>query len=57
VKNLINLAEFEAAAQSRLTPPLRDYFAGGAGDEVTLRDNRAAYERLRLHYRVLRGIT
>jgi 4-hydroxymandelate oxidase len=30
-----------------------DYFASGAGDEVTLHANRAAFERLCVHYRVL----
>ena len=30
-----------------------DYYASGAHDELTLRDNRAAFDRLRLAYRVL----
>ena len=42
------LAEFEAAARSRLDPAYYDYFAGGAGDEVTLRANEAAFDRLAL---------
>lgn len=51
--DLINLLDFERAAQDRLSPMARDYYGSGAEDEVTLRDNRAAYERLRLRYRVL----
>ena len=30
-----------------------DYYASGANDEVTLRENRAAYERITLLPRVL----
>jgi 4-hydroxymandelate oxidase len=30
-----------------------EYVAGGAGDEITLRDNQAAFDRLRFHPRVL----
>jgi 4-hydroxymandelate oxidase len=49
----INVVEYEAQAQARLEPSAFDYYVCGADDEVTLRDNRAAYERLRLAYRVL----
>lgn len=49
----INLLEFEAAARQRLNDNAFDYYASGAHDELTLRDNRAAWERLRLAYRVL----
>ncbi|MCA9650011.1 MAG: alpha-hydroxy-acid oxidizing protein [Myxococcales bacterium] len=49
----INLLEYEAAARARLAGPAFDYYVSGAHDELTLRDNRAAYERLRLAYRVL----
>ena len=49
----LNLAEVEAAAQGRLTALAYEYYAGGANDEVTVRENRLAYERLALRYRVL----
>ncbi|TDD86982.1 alpha-hydroxy-acid oxidizing protein [Actinomadura darangshiensis] len=49
------LREVEAAARERLDPVHYDYFAGGAGDEVTLRANEAAFERLALLPHVLRG--
>ena len=52
----INLVEFERLAAERLPSAAYDYYAGGARDEVTLRENRAAYERLELRYRVLRDI-
>jgi 4-hydroxymandelate oxidase len=47
--------EFRAAARERLDPAHYDYFAGGAGDEVTLRANEAAFGRLALVPRVLGG--
>ncbi|MGW3964032.1 alpha-hydroxy acid oxidase [Amycolatopsis sp. NPDC005003] len=49
------VAEFEAAARQRLDPVHYDYFAGGAQDEITLRENETAFQRLRLVPRVLRG--
>jgi 4-hydroxymandelate oxidase len=49
----INLFELEAVARERLSREAYDYYASGAHDEVTLRENRAAYERLSLAYRVL----
>ncbi|GLZ05226.1 alpha-hydroxy-acid oxidizing enzyme [Actinomadura sp. NBRC 104412] len=49
------LREFEALARDRLEPAHYDYFAGGAGDEVTLRANEDAFGRLALLPRVLRG--
>lgn len=52
----LNLAEFERLAAERLPPMAYDYYAGGARDEVTLRENRAAYERIGLRYRVLRDV-
>lgn len=38
-----------------MNPVHADYFAGGAGEERTLRDNVAAYDRLRIVPRVLRA--
>jgi isopentenyl diphosphate isomerase/L-lactate dehydrogenase-like FMN-dependent dehydrogenase len=50
---LINVADFEEAARARLDPGAYAYFAGGAGDEHTLRANSAAYARWELRPRVL----
>jgi 4-hydroxymandelate oxidase len=49
----INLYEFEELAAERLWKPAYDYYASGAHDEITLRENHAAYDRISLHYRVL----
>ncbi|MCU0760670.1 MAG: alpha-hydroxy-acid oxidizing protein [Steroidobacteraceae bacterium] len=53
---LVNLADFEAAALPRLPAGIRDYFRGGANDERALAENRAAWERWQVHYRVLRDV-
>jgi 4-hydroxymandelate oxidase len=50
---VVSLADHEAHARQRLDPNAWAYFAGGAGDELTLADNRAAWDRLRLLPRVL----
>lgn len=49
----VNLFELEALAREKLARESYDYYASGAQDEVTLRENRAAYDRLTLAYRVL----
>jgi 4-hydroxymandelate oxidase len=56
-RDKVNLFEIEAEALARLPPAARDYYCGGACDEITLRENRAAYERIALHYRVLRDVS
>ena len=50
---MINVADFEEAARERLDPGAYGYFAGGAGDEHTLRANVAAFARWELRPRVL----
>jgi len=50
---LVNLADVKREATARLAPGVLGYYAGGAGDERTLRDNVAAYARRRLLPRVL----
>jgi 4-hydroxymandelate oxidase len=49
----INIADYEALAKSRLEPMAWDYYVGGSDDEVSLRANRSAFERIRLRPRVL----
>lgn len=44
----INLFEYEQQAKSNLSPMAFDYYSSGAWDEITLRDNRAAFERIKL---------
>jgi isopentenyl diphosphate isomerase/L-lactate dehydrogenase-like FMN-dependent dehydrogenase len=49
----LNAADYETLARQLLDRATWDYFAGGSGDEVTLRANSAAFERLRLRPRVM----
>jgi 4-hydroxymandelate oxidase len=49
----VNVLDFEALARSRMEPSAYDYFAGGAGDERTVAENRRAFDRLALRPRVL----
>jgi isopentenyl diphosphate isomerase/L-lactate dehydrogenase-like FMN-dependent dehydrogenase len=51
--DLINVADFERVAAEKLDAGALGYFAGGAGDELTLRDNVEAWGRWRLRPRVL----
>jgi isopentenyl diphosphate isomerase/L-lactate dehydrogenase-like FMN-dependent dehydrogenase len=53
MEDLVNCADFEARAAELLDPGVLGYYAGGAGDERTLRDNVAAFGRWRLRPRVL----
>ena len=47
------LADFETIAQQRLTPEVYAFISGGAADELTVRWNQEALERVRLRSRVL----
>jgi len=53
----LNLHEYEWAARAALPPMTFGYVAGGAEDEVTRRENRAAFDRWRLLPRVLTGVS
>jgi isopentenyl diphosphate isomerase/L-lactate dehydrogenase-like FMN-dependent dehydrogenase len=48
----VNVWDYERLAERELDPGAFGYFAGGAGDEHTLRDNVAAFRRWQLRPRV-----
>ena len=50
-----SLADYERAALRGMSPEARSYIEGGAADEITLRDNVAAWRRLALRPRMLAG--
>ena len=50
---MINVADYFEAAAAKVDPAVWCYFEGGAGDEVTLRANSAAFGRWRFRPRVL----
>jgi 4-hydroxymandelate oxidase len=53
VTSPVNVWDYEQLAAERLDPGAHGYYAGGAGDEITLRENVEAYRRLQLRPRVL----
>ncbi|HEU4904567.1 MAG TPA: alpha-hydroxy acid oxidase [Solirubrobacterales bacterium] len=55
-EELINIADFGRAAAAKLEEGVAGYFFGGAGDELTLGENVAAWRGWRLRPRVLAGL-
>ncbi len=52
-RGVLNLSELEALARERLSPMAYDYYASGALDEHTLRENVAAWSRVAVHHKAL----
>jgi len=52
----MDVAALAAKARELIDAGAYDYYAGGADDEVTLADNEAAWQRLRLRPKVLRDV-
>ena len=53
LSHAVNIEDLRQLARRRLPRAIFDFFDGGAEDEVTLRANRAAFERVRLLPKVL----
>lgn len=49
----VNVMDFEPIARERLSPLAWGYYASGANDEITLRENRRGFDCLAMHYKVL----
>ena len=49
----VNIEDYHARAQEKLSKAAYGYYASGAHDQITLRRNRQAFEEMRLHYRVM----
>ncbi len=56
LETLFNVYQFEKEASQKLSKNIFDFFAGGAGEELSLRENSAAFDRLKLIPRMLKGI-
>jgi isopentenyl diphosphate isomerase/L-lactate dehydrogenase-like FMN-dependent dehydrogenase len=56
IEDWINVADAEREGLEKLEQGPRDYFAGGAGDELTLRENAAAWGHWRLRPRILNDV-
>ena len=52
-----SIADLRRIAQRRLPQSVFEFYDGGAEDELTLADNRAAFERRRIAARVLRDVS
>ena len=55
-ESLLNIDDYHRAACARLPKDVLDYYEGGALDEITLRENTAGWEQLKLYYHVLAGV-
>lgn len=56
-EGFVSLGDLEEAASRKVPPALWNYVQGGAAEETTLRDNRAAFLRRTLRPRVLVDLT
>jgi len=54
---IADLMQFETLASKRLSKMAYDYVRSGGGDEITMRENRLAFERLRLSPNVLEDVS
>lgn len=52
----VNVEEFRAVAQAKLPRATYEYIATGSADEITLRDNVAAFQRLKILPPLLTGV-
>jgi 4-hydroxymandelate oxidase len=51
--DVLNIFDLERLAKERLPVLAYDYYRSGAWDETTLKENREAYEKLKIHYKIL----
>ena len=56
LNNLFDLKGFELAAHNKLSKATYAFFAGGAGEGITLNENVSAFDDLKLLPRVLRNV-
>jgi 4-hydroxymandelate oxidase len=56
LQQLLNVADYARAAVAKLPKDVLGYYEGGALDEITLRENTAGWEKLKLYYRVLADV-
>ena len=53
----LNVRDYERIFEQTLDAGAHGYFAGGADDELTLRDNQEAFKRWKLRPRMLVDVT
>ncbi|EFJ29328.1 hypothetical protein SELMODRAFT_266585 [Selaginella moellendorffii] len=57
IEEITNVTEYEELAKQRLPKMAFDYYASGAEDQWTLKENRTAFERIRFRPRILVDVT
>ena len=57
LRTYLSLQDFETAARSHLPGPIFAYISGGAEENASLRDNRAAFSEIGFVTRVLRNVS
>ncbi|MFY8001881.1 MAG: alpha-hydroxy acid oxidase [Candidatus Kapaibacteriota bacterium] len=56
MQTIVNLADIEREALTKLSANAREYYIGGAADEITVRQNQTAFQHIALLPRVLRNV-
>ena len=54
--NLLNIYDYEKAAAETMPSAFHEYYAGGVADNLTLHENRAAFDRIKLLPRIFRDV-
>lgn len=55
--SVVSLDDYEALARERVSEPVWAYLSGAAADELTLRENHAAFDRIKLLPRIFRDLS
>ena len=53
MSDALNIFDLEKLAKENLPQTAYDYYSSGAWDEITLRENRDAFSRIQVHYKVM----
>ncbi|KAI0795096.1 glyoxylate dehydrogenase [Abortiporus biennis] len=57
LENIINMHDFEIVAKAVLPEKAWAYYSSGSDDEITIRENRTAYQRVWFRPRILRDVS
>jgi 4-hydroxymandelate oxidase len=55
--SLLNIYDYEKAAAEKMPDTFHEYYAGGVADNLTLHENRAAFDRIKLLPRIFRNVS
>ncbi|KAI0691912.1 glyoxylate dehydrogenase [Cytidiella melzeri] len=57
VENILNLHDFEVIAKAVIPPKAWAYYSSASDDEITIRENRLAFQRVWFRPRILRDVS